>query len=272
MKVLWKGIQVTLGFFLVGGLLFASAVFSILLYAKITGQAWFDQSSQIAYAESSGKPDSKAKAAAPEAPVPQPPSTSAMLQAPVVNQRPELPSGCEVTALTMLLQYYGIAKDKMELAAEMKRDTTPIKRNADGSIAFWGNPNTGFVGDISGASKGFGIYHTALYELLHAYVPKAVDLTQQPWDKLEQQLREGIPSVVWTTIDYQVPDKWVVWDTPIGPIQTTFMEHAVLLVGFDEHNVYVNDPLSGKSQVQIDKAQFISIWEAMGRQALSYKK
>jgi uncharacterized protein YvpB len=275
MRVLWKGLQVTLGFFLIGGLLFASAVFSILLYAKITGQAWFDQSSSIAYAETAGgKTVTKASTAAS---VTQPPATpqptsSVMLEAPVVKQKPELPSGCEVTTLTMLLQFYGLAKDKMELAAEMKRDTTPIKRNADGSIAYWGNPNLGFVGDVTGASKGFGIYHTALLDLLHKYIPKAVDLTLQPWDKLELQLGEGIPSLVWTTIDYQVPDKWVVWDTPIGPIQTTFMEHAVLLVGFDEQYVYVNDPLSGRSQVKIDKAQFISTWEAMGRQALSYTK
>lgn len=98
-----------------------------------------------------------------------------------------------------------------------------------------------------------------------------MDLTNQSFDMLEQQLRDGIPSLVWTTINFQVPDNWVVWDTPIGPIETTFMEHAVLLVGFDEQNVYVNDPSTGKSNVKIDKAQFLATWEAMGRQALSYK-
>jgi len=274
MKVLWKGIQVTFGFFLIGGLLFASAVFSILLYAKITGQAWFEPSASIVYAETlSGKEHPPAVPAAGQAPAaPAPLASSARIEAPIVKQKPELPSGCEVTALTMLLQFYGLPKDKIELAAEMKHDTTPLKRNADGSIAYWGNPNLGFVGDATGASKGFGIYHSALFDLLHRYVPTAVDLTAQSWDKVEQQLREGIPAVVWTTIDYQVPDRWVVWDTPIGPIQTTFMEHAVLLVGFDEQHVYINDPLSGKGQVELDKAQFISTWEAMGKQALSYTK
>ncbi|MCS7459399.1 C39 family peptidase [Paenibacillus doosanensis] len=273
LKVLWKGLQVTFGFFLVGGLVFASGVFGVLLYAKITGQAWFEDEVAVVYAETGANKPSQnvhAPAVAAVAPETPPPAASAMLDAPAVKQYPELPSGCEVTSLTMLLQFAGIQKDKMELASEMPKDPTPFKTNSDGSIAYWGNPNTGFVGEVTGAAKGFGIYHSALYGLLAQYVPGAQDFTGKPFEKLEQQLREGIPSVVWTTIDYRVPSKWVVWDTPIGPIQTTFMEHAVLLVGFDEQNVYVNDPYNGKSKVKIDKEQFIQTWEAMGRQALSY--
>ncbi|MBP1156143.1 MULTISPECIES: C39 family peptidase [unclassified Paenibacillus] len=280
MTILWKGIQVTLGLFLMAGLLFASGVFAVLLYAKITGQTWFDEpvlSGTVIYAGQAGQGrptpgGNNANAAAASDKPAEPRPKSAMLEAPVVRQLPELPSGCEVTSLTMLLQYYGVDKSKMELAQEMKRDETPIRYNKDGSIAFWGNPNLGFVGEVTGAAKGFGIYHTALYDLLEAYVPTAVDMTREPFSKLEDQLIQGIPSVVWTTIDYKVPSKWVVWDTSIGPIQTTFMEHAVLLVGFDEEFVYVNDPLSGKGKHKIEKARFLAIWEAMGSQALSYSK
>lgn len=278
MTILWKGIQVTLGLFLMAGLLFASGVFAVLLYAKITGQAWLDEpvlSGSVVNANhaAQGGPtpsgnNTKAALGKPTEPRPK----SIMLDAPVVRQLPELPSGCEVTSLTMLLQYYGVNKSKMELVQEMKRDETPIRYNKDGSIAFWGNPNVGFVGEVTGAAKGFGIYHTALYDLLKAYVPTAVDMTREPFSKLEDQLIQGIPSVVWTTIDYNVPSKWVVWDTPIGPIQTTFMEHAVLLVGFDEQHVYVNDPLSGQGKYKIEKARFLATWEAMGSQALSYTK
>jgi uncharacterized protein YvpB len=271
MTVLWKGLQVTFGFLLIVGLLFASGVFSMLLYAKFTGQAWFSESSTIAYADSLDARQPIIMTAVPP-PVTIPLTASAMLTAPAIRQHPELPSGCEVTSLAMMFQYYGINKNKMELLPELKRDKTPLKWKADGTIAYWGNPNTGFVGEITGAAKGFGIYHGALFELQKKYIPTAVDLTKQPFEKLEQQLREGIPSIVWTTINYQVPDKWIVWDTPIGPIETTFMEHAVLLVGFDESNVYVNDPVNGKSKVRIDKAQFLETWEAMGKQALSYTK
>ncbi|SDC79318.1 Uncharacterized protein YvpB [Paenibacillus sp. UNCCL117] len=282
MTILWKGIQVTLGFFLIGGLLFASGVFAVLLYAKMTGQdEWMRPAVHAFEASLQAGSDQQADAAPPEpltaagaasaaAAAAQPKPASVMLEAPVVRQLPELPSGCEVTSLTMLLKFRGLEKTKMELAAEMKRDPTPIRYNKDGSIAYWGNPNTGFVGEPTGKAKGFGIYHTALFEQLKQHVPTAVDLTRQPFDKLEDHLRSGIPAVVWTTIDFQVPKKWVVWDTPLGPIETTFMEHAVLLVGFDEENVYVNDPLSGRGKLKLNKAQFIATWEAMGRQAISY--
>lgn len=272
MAVLWKGIQVTFAMFLIAGLLFASAVFGILLYAKLTGQAWFEPNVLepiVAHAAGETPAASPQAGAEKEAPAVPPPPSSVLLDAPLVRQLPELRSGCEITSLTMLLQYYGVGKSKLELAAEMKRDTTPIRWNGDGSIAYWGNPNVGFVGEITGASKGFGIYHTALFPLLKQYAPSAVDLTSKPFETLEKQLQQGIPSVVWTTIDYQIPDKWVVWDTSLGPIRTTFMEHAVLLVGYDEQYVYVNDPLSGRSKQRIDKSSFIQTWEAMGRQALS---
>ncbi|WP_284638873.1 C39 family peptidase [Paenibacillus silviterrae] len=268
MKILWKGMQVTFGMFLIAGLLFASSVFGVLLYARITDQIWFEQATgTIAHAmEQTPVPAAPPQAPEPVAPAPR----EALLDAPIVRQLPELPSGCEITSLTMLLQFYGLDIGKMELVKEMKRDTTPIKWNRDGSIAYWGNPNTGFVGDVTGNRKGFGIYHTALFETLKMHVPTAVDLTRKPFSELENQLLKGIPVVAWTTINYQVPDKWVTWDTPIGPIETTFMEHAVLLVGFDDQFVYVNDPFSGKSKHKLDKAQFISTWEAMGRQAISY--
>ncbi|UUZ95881.1 C39 family peptidase [Paenibacillus sp. P25] len=271
MRVLLKGIQVSLALFLIVGLLFASAVFGVLLYARITGKVWFEEgtaAASIAYAKDQGSKQDSAAAPSSGTAQAQAPA-SVLLDAPAIRQLPELRSGCEVTSLAMLLQYYHVDKSKLELAGEMKMDPTPIRWNSDGSIASWGNPNLGFVGDVTGASKGFGIYHTALYELLKKYAPSAVDLTGKPFDGLEKKLRSGIPSVVWTTIDYNVPDKWVVWDTPIGPIQTTFMEHAVLLVGYDGEFVYVNDPLTGRGKQKIEKERFVASWEAMGRQALS---
>ena len=39
-----------------------------------------------------------------------------LLDVPVVYQWPEMPNGCEATALTMLLQYYGFAADKLSVA------------------------------------------------------------------------------------------------------------------------------------------------------------
>ncbi|MBD0379295.1 C39 family peptidase [Paenibacillus sedimenti] len=268
MRIIWQGLKVTFGMFLVAGLVFASSVFAVLLYAKATGkeQAFF-ASGTVLPVKSSIKPVQVIEA------TPKPVREklkSAMIDAPVVKQLPELPAGCEITSLTMLLQFSGVNKNKIELAHEMPKDNTPVSLNTDGSIAYWGNPNTGFVGDVTRNQRGFGIYHAGLFPLLKAYIPSAIDVTGESFDMYEEQVARGIPVIVWTTIDYNIPYKWVTWDTPIGPLQTSFAEHAVLLVGYDEDNVYLNDPLSGKKQLKVNKAQFIESWAAMGKQGLTY--
>lgn len=269
MTILWQGLKVTFGLFLILGLLFASGVFSVLLYAKFTDKE------AVLLGNTTVLPAASVPASSSSAPASTPKPEhikSAMIDTPVIRQNPELPAGCEVTSLAMLLQFHGLSKSKMELAAEMPKDETPISLNSDGSIRYWGNPKSGFVGDVTRKGRGFGIYAAGLLPLLRQYVPNSVDLTEQPFEQYEQQIAKGVPVIVWTTIDYTVPASWVSWDTSAGPIQTTFMEHAVLLVGFDESSVYLNDPLSGKKSAKVDKESFKKSWEAMGKQGLTFTK
>jgi uncharacterized protein YvpB len=267
MTIIWQGLKVTFGFFLIAGLLFASGVFTMLLYAKFSGQDanWLANDHIMPLI---GGIETPVPTASP--PLSKIRSASAKLDAPLVLQNPELPAGCEVTSLTMLLQFAGLSKNKMELAAEMPRDETKIILNEDGTPKYWGNPNVGFVGDVSRKVRGFGIYHAGLFPLLKNYIPKAIDLTNKPFELYEQQIAGGIPVLVWTTIDFSVPTSWVKWDTASGPIQTTFAEHVVLLVGYDENSVFINDPRSGEKGFSVDKANFMDSWIAMGRQGLSY--
>lgn len=275
MKFLWRTIKYVSAFLIVVGLVFSSGVFSVLIYGRLTGREW---AISTYYADAAPLLVRPAASEAPAVlPTPVPPrvkperKASVLLDAPIYRQHPELPSGCEITSLSMLLNFAGVAKSKMDLLSEMPVDMTPMTQNPDGSPAYWGNPNTGFVGEISGKGRGFGIYHTALFPVLKNNIPGAVDLTRGSFEELELKLSEGIPSMVWTTINFQVPDKWVTWDTPTGPIKTTFMEHAVLLVGYDDQYVYVNDPWTGKKQFAVERQQFLKTWEAMGKQALSYE-
>lgn len=195
----------------------------------------------------------------------------ALLDAPIISQLPELQNGCEIVSLTMLFQYYGIAKDKLTLAEEMKKDLTP-RKETNGKIEYWGNPNTGFVGDVTGKTKGYGIYNEPLLELLSQYIPNGVNLTGSSFDDIERSVSEGRPVVVWTTVSFVKPreDQWMTWDSPEGHVRATFQEHAVLLVGYDKDHVYVNDPLSGKKQLKLEKSTFLPSWEALGKQAITY--
>ncbi|WP_010269937.1 C39 family peptidase [Paenibacillus senegalensis] len=270
----------TFSLLLVISLALSSGILSLILYAKISGNALDLGPFSVAAAddlpgkeedpEQSGEEEGK-EAAAEEADEPlEPLPAQAKLSAPAIHQYPELVSGCEVTSLTMLLQFYGLDVDKMQMAAEMPKDPTPLQLNPDGTIAYWGNPNLGFVGEVTAKARGFGIYHTALFEQLKEHIPTAIDLTGGEFSDIERQIANGIPVVAWTTINFLIPDRWVVWDTPIGPIKTTFIEHAVLVVGYDEHYIYVNDPYSGKADVPVERERFIETWELLGRQSISY--
>jgi uncharacterized protein YvpB len=281
-SVFWKGIKYTFAIGLILALTFTSSVFGVLLLAKMTGQEWITAKYyhvEEVYAEAIDEQpnhDGITEQAAsspdepPAEPVKPPKKASALLDAPAIRQFPELPAGCEVTSLTMLLQFRGVDKSKTALAEEMKKDPTPIRWGPNGTIEYWGDPNHGFVGDVTGGSKAFGIYHSALFELLKEYVPTGIDMTGESFDTLEHQISMGIPVIAWTTIYNDVPSKWVTWNSPGGEITTTFMEHAVLLVGYDEDYVYANDPWTGKKNAKIAKSKFIASWEAMGKQALSY--
>lgn len=93
-------------------------------------------------------------------------------------QNPGLYNGCEVTSISMLLSAVGHPVDKFILANQIAKDFTPIQFNSQGGIASWGDPNCGFVGDITGKRAGYGVYHRPVYNLLNQIVPgRAVDFT-----------------------------------------------------------------------------------------------
>jgi uncharacterized protein YvpB len=199
-------------------------------------------------------------------------SETVILDAPIISQKPELLDGCEVSSLAMLLQYAGVNVDKMTLAKKVKKDTTPIVKDKKGDIKIWGNPHEGFVGDITGKRDGFAVYHKPLLELLEQYLPgRGVDLTGQPFEELLRSIDNKKPVVVWSTIDFKLPDSYEEWKNNGEEVKATFDEHAVLLVGYDHDSCYVNNPYTGKKNQQVKKEDFIKSWNSIGSQAISYK-
>jgi len=199
------------------------------------------------------------------------PIGSVLLSVPTQSQLPDLPNGCEVTSLSMLLTAGGIPVDKDVLAREQATDPTPpVFSGPPGdfySISRWGNPNKGFVGNVEG--YGYGIYHAPLARLLDSKSQgHALDLTGRPFSEILARLRLGKPIVMWTTSTFAPPTRWVTWKTPEGPVRATQLEHAVLLVGYTREKLVVNNPLTGRRE-QVSPAPFIAAWRQMGRQALT---
>lgn len=196
-----------------------------------------------------------------------------MLDAPLDNQMPELPRGCEVTTLDMMLQYAGVKVDKITLAKQIKKDNTPYQEIS--GIIYFGNPHNGFVGDMySRKNPGYGVYHEPVKELAEQYLPGRVrDLTDSSFDTVLQYLDKGRP--VWVInnnmFDAIPLEKWQTWNTPQGKMSITYEEHSVLVTGYDEKNIYFNDPLSDVKNEKVPIKNFIRGWEQMGRQAISYE-
>ncbi|MDF2958873.1 MAG: peptidase C39-like protein [Paenibacillus sp.] len=194
-----------------------------------------------------------------------------ILDIPIINQNPELKYGCEVTSLAMVLKHAGIETDKLKLAEELPKDDDPVQKTKSGDITSWGNPDHGFVGDITGQNAGFAVYAGPLEKLMNRYMQnRTVNLTRKPFDEVLAQIKNGKPVILWTTGDYKIPDRWESWKHGSENINTPLDLHAVVLVGFDNEHLYLNDPLTGKKAHITKKDSFLESWTALGQQALSY--
>ncbi|WP_394825641.1 C39 family peptidase [Pendulispora albinea] len=193
-----------------------------------------------------------------------------LLDVPLIQQNPELPRGCEVTSLAMLLNYVGVDVSKMTLAARI--DKVPYKENG-----FFGNPNDGFVGDMyDGAKDGYGAYHAPVKRLADAYIAnRVVDLTGRGFDALlTDYVGKGRPVWIISNEFFRPLDDsaFTTWRTRTGNVRITWHEHSVVITGFDANYVYINDPLdlAGKNK-RLPRQAFRGAWEQMGSQAISYK-
>lgn len=200
-------------------------------------------------------------------PEPEPGSGSAILDIPVIAQLPQLPRGCEVTALAMLLNHAGVGVDKMELADKIRK----VDYRNDG---LYGSPNEGFVGSIYNLKEpGLGVYHKPIAELANSYLPhEIIDFSGEDFYWIPKYLDRGRP--VWviinTTYNVLPEDQWSTWDTSRGKVRVTSKEHSVLVTGYDKDYIYFNDPLTGEKNRKALKSEFIAAWSQMGKQAITY--
>jgi uncharacterized protein YvpB len=203
-------------------------------------------------------------------PLPEPTSLQKgkiLLDVPLLKQMdaPRLYNGCEVTSLAMLLQFHGLSVTKNELATKITR--VPLNYQ-DGKK---GNPNVGFVGNMEDG-PGLGVYHEPIFKLAQSYVnDRAEDLTKKPFSVVIDKLAAGSPVWVIITSSFAPTSEIKTWTTPQGPVEVTFKMHSVVITGYDQESIYINDPYGGKNK-KVNKENFIKAWEQMGSQAIVINK
>lgn len=194
--------------------------------------------------------------------------TSAYIEVSPVMQTPELPTGCEVTSLTMLLNYIGFDVDKLTLADEYLPKGE--YRKTDFNKVFVGNPR-----DRNAYGCTAAVIAETAEKFLNDYDTEnkwqVVNITGCSPEMLYSAVKNGNPVVVWGSINMdEIIEDYVTWtDEETGnTISWVGGEHCLLLTGYDmkESLVYVNDPLRG--QVSYDMRTFEKRFDDLDRNAV----
>ena len=177
-----------------------------------------------------------------------------------ILQNPELPVGCEITSLTILLRYYGFDAEKTDLA----RNYLPTS---------WGNPVTKdgklykdsffdyFIGDPF--SRGYGCFSPAIEKAANKYISAhgggftVKNISGCHPDTLYEYIIAGTPVLCWATDGMIEPEYYETWyDNTTGQQLDWYLnEHCFILAGFNIANstVTLNDPMKGIIDYNIDK-------------------
>lgn len=190
-----------------------------------------------------------------------------------ISQRPELPRGCEVTALSILLNYYmEEAPNKMVLAEQLKSSFMDYVIK-DGFVNF-SDMHIEFAGSMENTElPGLGVYIEPIKELAENYVgDKVVNVSGLSFEQLLTYVSADKPVLIVIPNRYQaVPNYAIqVWKTVNGYMEVTYQEHSVVVMGYDENYVYYSDPSKGILDKKY-REDFKKAWESMGKQALIIK-
>ena len=190
----------------------------------------------------------------------------------IMEQYPELPTGCEITAMTMVLNYYGYNVDKVTMALDyMPKIQAEFYRGEDGRLMGPDLENF-FVGDPTeeiGYICGTGAIVTAANRYLAdvgSDLTAAAIKNAQP-EKLYDLIDQGTPVVIWCTINMEDRAETDGWYREDG----TYMEwstndHGAVLIGYDEDTVTVADPIY--SRITVSRDQFEKIFAERGGQCV----
>ena len=200
------------------------------------------------------------------------PSPSVDYPITLIYQNPELPNGCEITSLAMLLDWAGYPIDKVELS---NKYLPRQEFSYSDDVRYGPDPNEAYVGNPA-SSGGWYCFEGPILEAANAYLSdqnttqQAAPLSGTTREELENYMNAGIPLAVWVTLDYSAPrnPESFRWYLPDGTLYTPYSNlHCVVLAGWDGDNYRIANPINGWQTVSPDT--FWSCFDAMGRRAVA---
>lgn len=181
-----------------------------------------------------------------------------------IMQEPELPTGCEVTALAEVLNYLGFDIDKVELCDNFM----PV--DYEGAV----NMYYAYIGDPK-SNNGFGCYAPVIVKTAYEYFESvdspcyAVDITGTDFKYLLFQITQDRPVIVWTTMGQMETYPNYKWTAGNGEDMVfNDYQHCVAIYGYDLNAgvIYTADPLVGNTTYEMSR--FETIYDIMYKQAV----
>lgn len=179
------------------------------------------------------------------------------LNVPVYYQK--LRFSCNLEATRMALAYRGVSKDVMSLYGQIAKDSTPY----DAAANTFGDPYSGYTGDIYGVSKGYGVYWGPISNLISNYRSNSI---KSGWNvnSLVAEVKAGNPVIIWAHNGYSYAGNVYYWNTPGGKsIRAVTGMHSYVVVGYkgsqdNPTHIILND--SNRGVWTVTTSYFNGLW------------
>ena len=188
---------------------------------------------------------------------------------------PALPTGCEATALTACINYYGFDVTKNEIADKYIDKVNFTFKNgemigADPEVDFAGDPNS---------ENAYGCFSGCIIKAANKYFKsvgadyEAIRIKAKNPQELFDYLEKGQPLLVWSTMfmwDSAITDSWKTKDGK--EINWKCNEHCYVLIGMsaDKSEVFVADPMMETDERTIYKTKdFMKHYKELGSHAVA---
>ncbi|MCR4752459.1 MAG: C39 family peptidase, partial [Eubacterium sp.] len=182
------------------------------------------------------------------------------VKVPEILQTPELPTGCESVALTIVLNSMGYELEKTEIMKNY------LEKGTDMATSYVGDPFS---------TRGAGCFPPAIAAAANKFLDekkdgrKGYNITGADIEELCDYIDKGTPAIIWSSMYMADPAKAGGTYSYQGQTYEWYRaEHCVVLYGYDkEKKVYlVSDPLVGL--VERDAEAFKRIYDQIGKYAV----
>jgi Uncharacterized protein conserved in bacteria len=196
------------------------------------------------------------------------------LDVPVLLQKPELPNGCEITALTSLLNFAGYGIDKVTLSDNYLPMEPFYKKD---NKLYGADPNVAFSGDPKDPG-GWFVYAAPTVKAGEDYIRsvagnhEVLDLTGSTKEMIMSYVEQGKPIGIWATRDLSLANfgyGWYLESTDTFFNAATNL-HCMVIYGYVGDKLYVMDPLEGSMIYDADT--LFKSYESLGSRAMFVKE